>query len=131
MGSTQRWQPVQWTDAIIRSHPATGRSPRDTARAFEEIGEIDLAIDWAEAGHRLGRGHQSLKAAGYWCKLLAGHRPAEVLWNPVRLPSAKVPSPLRPHRLGGLANTTELSESDQLVADGLVLSMPPSSARKS
>ena len=66
--------------------PAIGRSPacgEDTAEAFEEIGEIDLALDWAKQATEFDRGHQSLKAAGYWCKLLAEHRPAELL--PARL----------------------------------------------
>jgi uncharacterized Zn finger protein len=36
----------------------------NTAEAFEEIGEIDLAIDWAKQATDFDRGHQSLKAAG-------------------------------------------------------------------
>ena len=56
---------------------------QDTAEAFEEIGEIDLAIDWAKQATDFDRGHQSLKAAGYWCRLLAEHRPSELL--PARL----------------------------------------------
>jgi hypothetical protein len=73
-------------DAIIRSHARDRKVAawlQDTAEAFEEIGEIDLALDWAKQATEFDRGHQSLKAAGYWCKLLAEHRPAELL--PARL----------------------------------------------
>jgi hypothetical protein len=73
-------------DAIIRSHARDRKVAawlQDTAEAFEEIGEIDLAIVWAKQATEFDRGHQSLKAAGYWCKLLAEHRPAELL--PARL----------------------------------------------
>jgi hypothetical protein len=42
-----------------------------------------LAIGWAKQATDFDRGHQSLKAAGYWCKLLAEYRPAELL--PARL----------------------------------------------
>jgi tetratricopeptide (TPR) repeat protein len=56
---------------------------QDTAEAFEEIGELDLAIDWAKQATDFDRGHQSLKAAGYWCQLLAEHRPSALL--PARL----------------------------------------------
>jgi hypothetical protein len=53
---------------------------QDTAEAFEEIGEIDLAIDWAQQATDFpGGGHQSLQAGEYWCNLLAGHRPADLL----------------------------------------------------
>jgi hypothetical protein len=73
-------------DAIIRSHARDRRVAawlEDTAEAFEEIGEIELAIDWAWQATDFDRGYQSHKAAGYWCKLLAEHRPAELL--PARL----------------------------------------------
>lgn len=69
-------------DAIIRTHAKDRKVAawlEDTAEAFEEIGEIDLAIDWAKQATDFGRGHQSLKAADYWCKLLDEHRPAESL----------------------------------------------------
>lgn len=69
-------------DAIIRTH-AKDRGVaawlEDTAEAFEEIGEIDLAIDWAKQATDFDRGHQSLKAADYWCRLLEQHRPADAL----------------------------------------------------
>jgi hypothetical protein len=73
-------------DAIIRTHARDRKVAawlENTARAFEEIGEIDRAIGWAKQATDFDRGHQSLKAAGYWCKLLAEHRPAELL--PARL----------------------------------------------
>ena len=69
-------------DAIIRTHARDRKVAawlENTAEAFEEIGEIDLAIDWAKQATDFGRGHQSLKAADYWCKLLDEHRPAESL----------------------------------------------------
>ena len=67
-------------DAIIRTHAKDRRVAawlEDTARALEEIGEIDLAIDWARQATDLDRGHQSRHAADYWCTLLDAHRPAE------------------------------------------------------
>jgi hypothetical protein len=82
-------------DAIIRTH---GRDRQvaawlqDTAEAFEEIGEMELALDWAKRAAEFDRGHQSLTAAGYWCRLLDEHRPAEScearLWVFRRWPSA-------------------------------------------
>jgi hypothetical protein len=91
------WLMIEWNarrlavldrdiDAIIRSHARDRKVAawlEDTARAFEEIGEIDMAIGWAKQATDFDRGHQSLKAARYWCKLLAEHRPAELL--PARL----------------------------------------------
>lgn len=67
-------------DAIIRTHAKDRKVAawlEDTAEAFEEIGEIDLAIDWAKQATDFDRGHQSRKAADYWCGLLEAHRPAE------------------------------------------------------
>lgn len=69
-------------DAIIRTHVRDRRVAawfQDTAEAFEEIGEIELAIDWARQATEFGPGHQSLRAAEYWCQLLAAHGPAELL----------------------------------------------------
>jgi hypothetical protein len=94
---SHEWFMIEWnarrlavldrdTDAIIRTHARDRKVAawfEDTAEAFEEIGEIDLAIVWAKQATDFDRGHQSLKAAGYWCKLLAEHRPAELL--PARL----------------------------------------------
>jgi hypothetical protein len=72
--------------AIIRTHARDRKVAawfEDTARAFEEIGEIDLAIDWAKQATDHDRGHQALHAGEYWCELLARHRPDEQL--PARL----------------------------------------------
>jgi hypothetical protein len=69
-------------DAIIRTHARDRKVAawlEDTAEAFQEIGEIDLAIDWARQATDFDGGHQSLKAADYWCRLLDAHRPDEVL----------------------------------------------------
>ena len=96
-GHSHAWFVIEWNarrlaildrdiDAIIRSHARDRKVAgwlEDTAEAFEEIGEIDLAIGWAKQANEFDRGHQSLKAAGYWCTLLAKHRPAELL--PARL----------------------------------------------
>lgn len=69
-------------DAIIRTHARNRKVAawlEDTAEAFEEIGEFDLAIDWAKQATDFGLGHQSLKAADYWCRLLETQRPDEEL----------------------------------------------------
>jgi hypothetical protein len=69
-------------DAIIRTHARDRRVAawlQDTAKAFEEIGEIDLAINWARQAADHDHGHQALQAADYWCELLALHRPADLL----------------------------------------------------
>jgi hypothetical protein len=69
-------------DAIMTTHARDRKVAawlQDTAEALAEIGEVDLAIDWAKQATDFDRCHQSLKAAGYWCDLLAQHRPdAEV-----------------------------------------------------
>lgn len=69
-------------DAIIRTHARDRRVAawlQDTAKAFEEIGEIDLAIDWARQAADHHPDHQALQAAEYWCELLARHRPGELV----------------------------------------------------
>lgn len=69
-------------DAIIRTHARDRKVAawlQDTAQAFEEIGDIDLAIDWAHQATDHDPSHQALKAAEYWCDLIARHRPAEQL----------------------------------------------------
>jgi hypothetical protein len=69
-------------EAIVRTHARDRKVAawlQDAAEAFEEIGEIGLAIDWAKQATDFDRGHQSLKAAEYWCKLLTQHRPGEAL----------------------------------------------------
>jgi hypothetical protein len=70
-------------EAIIRTHSRDRRVAawlEDTAEALAEIGEIDLAIDWAkQATDFPGGGHQAVHAGEYWCSLLAEHRPTELL----------------------------------------------------
>lgn len=92
-GHSHEWFTLDWNaqrlavldhdiDAIIRTHAKDRKVAawlQDAAEAFEEIGEIELAIDWAKQATNLDRGHQSLKAADYWCRLLEEHRPDEVL----------------------------------------------------
>ena len=92
-GHSHEWFTLDWNaqrlavfdhdiDAIVRTHAKDRRFAawlEDTAEAFEEIGEIDLAIDWAKQATDFDRGHQSLKAADYWCGLLEAHRPTEAL----------------------------------------------------
>lgn len=92
-GHSHEWFTLDWNaqrfavldhdiDAIIRTHAKDRQVAawlEDTAEAFEEIGEIDLAIDWAKQATDFDRGHQSLKAADYWCRLLEEHRPVELL----------------------------------------------------
>jgi tetratricopeptide (TPR) repeat protein len=73
-------------EAIIRTHARDRQVAawlEDTAEALAEIGEIDLAIDWAKQAAGFDHGHQAAKAARYWCELLAAHRPDELL--PARL----------------------------------------------
>jgi hypothetical protein len=70
-------------DAIIRTHSRDRRVAawlEDTAEALAEIGEIALAIDWAQQATDFpGGGHPSLHAGEYWCTLLAEYRPDELL----------------------------------------------------
>jgi len=67
---------------IIRTHArdlSVAAWFEDTARAFEEIDDIDRAIEWAKRGFELDDGHQSLHCADYWSRVLAEHRPDEYL----------------------------------------------------
>jgi hypothetical protein len=69
-------------EAIIATHARDRRVAawlQDTAQAFDEIGQTDLAIDWAKQATDLNDGHQSRRAADYWCELLDEHRPHESL----------------------------------------------------
>jgi hypothetical protein len=88
----ERWV-LEWNDrrlavldhdieAIIRTHVKDRKVAawfQDTAEAFEEIGELALAIDWARQGMDVGPSHQSVQSAEFWCRLLQHHRPAEFL----------------------------------------------------
>ncbi len=65
-------------DAIIATHSRDRKVAawlEDAAEALAEIGEFDLAIDWAKQATDFNDGHQSVKAAEYWCTLLAEHQP--------------------------------------------------------
>jgi hypothetical protein len=69
-------------DAIIRTHARDRRVAvwhQDTAEALEEIGQTDLAIDWAKQATDFDSGHQARRAANYWCELLARYRPDNLL----------------------------------------------------
>lgn len=69
-------------EAIIRAHARDRKVAAwyvDTAKALVEIGEFDLAMDWARDGVTVGPMHQSMNAAKYWCALLVTHRPDQVL----------------------------------------------------
>jgi hypothetical protein len=88
-------------DAIIRTHLGDRKVAAwftDTAEAFEEIGEYDLAIDWARQATEFGLGHQSITAARHWAKLIDTHRPAQSLDTRVflfrRWPNASTASEL-------------------------------------
>ena len=68
--------------AIIRTNLRDAKVAawfQDTAEALAEVGEYSLAIEWAQRGAEFDQGHQSVKAANYWCDLLATHRPEEML----------------------------------------------------
>ena len=65
-------------DAIIATHLRSGRVAawfEETARALEEIDEVDLAIDWAGRATHHDLGHQAQEAADYWCALIGEHHP--------------------------------------------------------
>lgn len=92
-GHSHDWFTLDWNakrlaildhdiEAIIATHARDRRVAawlHDTAKAFVEIGEVDLAIDWAWQATDFDRGHQAQHAADYWCDLLAQHRPDEAL----------------------------------------------------
>jgi hypothetical protein len=89
-------------DAIIATHTRDRKVAawlEHTAQALAEIGEVDLAIDWAKQAADFDGGHQSLKAAQYWCDLLAQHRPDAALTARLevfrRWPSASTAEQLR------------------------------------
>ncbi len=91
--SSHAWFTLDWNaqrlavydrdvDAIIRTHARDRRVAawlNDTAAALMEIGEVEAAIDWAKQATDFDNGHQSRRAADYWCELFALHRPDELL----------------------------------------------------
>lgn len=111
-------------DAIIRTHARDRKVAEwlhDTAQAFEEIGELDLAIDWAKQATDFDRGHQSLKAADYWCRLLEEHRAAEAL-DARLLVFRRWPSSTTAARLHKAAGRSWLDFRDEVV--GTLTSRP-------
>ena len=59
--------PDRDVDAIIETHARDRKVARwflDTAEAFTEIGEVDLAIEWARRALDVGPWHQSQAAGG-------------------------------------------------------------------
>jgi hypothetical protein len=69
-------------EAIIRTHARDEKVAawlHDAARAFGEIGQINLAIEWAQRAADFDGGHQAERAADDWCRLLAEHRPGELI----------------------------------------------------
>lgn len=90
---THEWFTIEWNerrlavldhdiDAIIATHArdqAVAAWFIDTSEAFEEIDEIDLAIEWAQKATDFDRGWHAQKGAERWCGLLAIHRPQELL----------------------------------------------------
>ncbi|MDN6147944.1 MAG: hypothetical protein L0I94_03800 [Yaniella sp.] len=72
----------QDVEMIIRTHARDKRVAawfQNTAEALEEIGQLDLAVEWAQRAAGFDRGHQSVQAAEYWCGLLARPRPDELM----------------------------------------------------
>ena len=113
--------------AIERTHAKDRKVAawlEDTARAFEEIGEIDLAIDWAKQATDFDHGHQSLTAADYWCGLLEAHRPAEAMDARLSV-FRKWPSSTSAARLHKAAGTSWPELRDEVMA---TLATSPSDA---
>ncbi|XBH20437.1 hypothetical protein V5R04_09270 [Jonesiaceae bacterium BS-20] len=68
-------------DAIVTTHLREGKVAahvEDVAEAFEEIGELELAITWAHRALLFDRGHQAAQAANRWWRLLGQQRPEEL-----------------------------------------------------
>ena len=71
-------------EAIIATHWCGGRVAAQyeaVAKALAEIGEFDLAIDWARRGamEGPGPGFQAAQCAGLWRSLVADHNPGQAL----------------------------------------------------
>lgn len=105
-------------DAIVRTHARDRRVAawlQDAAKAFDEIGEINLAIDWARQAADHHPDHQALQAADHWCELLARHRPAEVVATR-RLVFTRWPSATTAARLYRDAGSSWPDYRDQVLA---------------
>lgn len=137
-GHSHAWFTLDWNaqrlavldhdiDAIIRTHAKDRKVAawlQDTAEAFEEIGEIDRAIDWAKQATDFDRGNQSRKAADYWCGLLEAHRPEEALEGRLSV-FRKWPSSTSAARLHKAAGKAWPEYRDEVVA---TLAASPSDA---
>lgn len=69
-------------DAIIATHAGDEQYSRqllDTAKAFEEIGRINLALDWAQRAADAAPWHQTVNAYRYLRTLLSDHQPDRLL----------------------------------------------------
>lgn len=69
-------------DAIVRTHTRDRKVAawlHDAAKAFDEIGETELAIWWARQATDFDRGHQAQRAAEYWSALIEEHLPDELV----------------------------------------------------
>lgn len=91
--NSSEWSTLEWNaqrlavldrdvEEVIRTHARDMKVAawlEDTSKALEEIGEFDLAIDWARRATEFDSGFQALGAARTWCRLLEEHRPGEVV----------------------------------------------------
>lgn len=114
-------------DAIIRTHARDRRVAawfEDTARALEEISEIDLAIDWAKQATDFDRAPQSRRAADYWGELIDQHRPQKSLEARL-IVFRRWPSSTTAARLHAAAGTSWPDYHDEVFA---ALSVVPSDA---
>ena len=106
------------TDAIIRTHLRDGRAAAwhdDVAQAFEEIGEIDLAIEWAQRATHFDLGYQAQRAAEHWWQLLDEHQPhqresaAQAVFNrwPTSRNGERLVGAAGPSSIGSVASALE------------------------
>lgn len=69
-------------EAIIRTHARDRKVAawfHDAAKALEEIGETELAIEWARRATDFDHGHQAQRAAESWCALVEEYHPDELV----------------------------------------------------
>lgn len=104
-------------DEVIRTHARDRKLAawlHQTAQALEEIGQIDLALDWAKQAVDFDRGHQSLRASEYWYTLLAKHRPTELLDARLYV-FRRWPSALTASRLHATVGTAWPNHEDEVI----------------
>ncbi len=105
-------------EQVIRTHARDRRVAawlHQTAEALEEIGDTDLALDWARQATDFDRGHQALRASEYWCTLIRSHRPDELVEARVYV-FRRWPSALTASRLHSAAGATWLEHEDEVMA---------------